>query len=117
MRVKWNKLLKSLLKTTVYILDQTAEEVDQAVDRASEIRDRAKQAVDEAASAIHPQAEHTARDVLSFVAGIGLGVAAGGFFPPARGAQTANSISRPAAGIWRGGPETTTRPRFGARTD
>src|SRR2546430_6901941 len=102
MRVKWNKLLKSLLKTTVYILDQTAEEVDQAVDRASEIRDRAKQAVDEAASAIHPQAEHTARDVLSFVAGIGLGVAAGVFIPPPSGAELHHSINDRAKEIGNG---------------
>ena len=117
MRVKWNKLLKSLLKTTVYILDQTAEEVDQAVDRASEIRDRAKQAVDEAASAIHPQAEHTARDVLSFVAGIGLGVAAGILLAPASGAELRNSISDRVKDIGSGVRERVSSQRFATGTD
>src|SRR3954470_22715487 len=117
MRVKWNKLLKSLLKTTVYILDQTAEEVDQAVDRASEIRDRARQAVDEAASAIHPQAEHTVRDVLSFVAGVGLGVAAGMLLAPASGAELRNSISDRVKDIGSGVRERGSSQRFATGTD
>jgi len=35
MRVKWNKVLKSLLKSAVYVMDQTAEQVDRASDRSS----------------------------------------------------------------------------------
>src|SRR5256885_16066230 len=97
MRVKWNKLLKSLLKTTVYILDQTAEEVDQAVDRASEIRDRARQAVDEAASAIHPQAEDTGTGGLSSVPGVGPGGAAGGRLRAATGARNRHEHRAPRA--------------------
>ena len=80
-----NGLLKSLLKAAVYIMDQTAEQVDRASDRASQIADRAK-------SAICPEEDHTLRNILSFAAGVGLGVGAGILFAPASGAEIRSSI-------------------------
>jgi hypothetical protein len=92
--MRWNRLLKSLLKTTVYILDQTAEQVDRVVDRTSEIRDQAKRVIDSAATAIQPQREdHTLRNLVSFVAGLGLGVGAGMLLAPASGVELRSSIS------------------------
>jgi len=92
--MRWNRLLKSLLKTTVYILDQTAEQVDRVADRTSEIRDQAKRVIDTATSAIQPQREdHTLRNLVSFAAGVGLGVGAGMFLAPASGVELRSSIS------------------------
>jgi gas vesicle protein len=92
--MRWNRLLKSLLKTTVYILDQTAEQADRVADRTSEIRDQAKSVLDNAASAIQPQREdHTFRNLVSFAAGVGLGVGAGMLLAPASGVELRSSIS------------------------
>jgi hypothetical protein len=92
--MKWNRLLKSLLKTTVYILDQAAEQVDRAADSAAEIRDQAKRVVDHADSAIQSQQEdHTFRNLVCFAAGVGLGVGAGILLAPASGAELRSSIS------------------------
>lgn len=89
----WNKLLKSLLKTTIYILDQTAEQVDRVADRTSEITGQAKRVVDSAASAIQPREDHTLRNIVSFAAGVGLGVGAGILLAPASGGEIRGSIS------------------------
>jgi gas vesicle protein len=91
--MKWNRLLKSLLKTTVYILDQTAEQVNHVADRTSEITDQAKRVVDSAASAIQPRKDHTLRNIVSFAAGVGIGVGAGMLLAPASGGETRSSIS------------------------
>ena len=92
--MRWNSVLKSLLKTTVYILDQTAEQVDRVADRTTEIRDHAKRVVDSAASAIRPQREdNTLRNIVGFAAGVGLGVGAGLLLAPARGVEIRGAIS------------------------
>ena len=80
-----NGLLKSLLKAAVYIMDQTAEQVDRVSDSASQIADRAK-------SAIYPEEDHTLRNILSFAAGVGVGVGAGLLFAPVSGAEIRSSI-------------------------
>jgi hypothetical protein len=85
MRMKWNSILKSLLKTAVYVLDQTAEQVDRASDRASQFADDAR-------TAIFPEEDHTLRNVLVFVAGVGVGVGAGLLLAPASGEEIRNSI-------------------------
>jgi hypothetical protein len=84
--MSWNSILRSLLKTAVYIMDQTAEQVDRASDRASEI-------ADEARTAIFPEEDHTLRNVLVFAAGVGVGVGAGLLLAPASGEDIRNSIS------------------------
>lgn len=84
--MKWNSLMKSLLKTAVYIMDQTADKVDRASDRAYEMADDAR-------TAIFPEEDHTLRHVLLFAAGVGVGVGAGLLLAPASGEETRNSIT------------------------
>jgi hypothetical protein len=83
--MKWNSLLKSLMKTAVYILDQTADRVDHVSDRASEVADDAR-------TAIFPEEDHTLRNILVFAAGVGVGVGAGLLLAPASGEEIRNSI-------------------------
>ena len=42
MRMKWNNVMKSLLKTAVYVMDQTSDKVDRVSERASEFADDAR---------------------------------------------------------------------------
>ena len=91
MRVKWNSLLKSFLKTAVYVIDQTAEQVDRASDRAYQMADDAR-------TAIFPE-DHTLRHVLLFAAGVGVGLGAGLLLAPASGEETRNSITEKVQGI------------------
>ena len=91
--MKWDRLLKSLLKTTVYILDQAAEQVDRAADTAAEMRDQAKRATDHAANAIQARhKDHTVLNLASFAAGVGLGVGAGILLTPTSGSNLRRSI-------------------------
>jgi hypothetical protein len=92
--MRWNKLLKSALKTTVCILDQAAERVDRVADRTSEIRDQAQRVVDNAASVIRPQQEdHIFRNLVTFAAGAGVGIGVGMLLAPTRGVDLRSSIS------------------------
>ncbi len=84
--MKWNKLLNSVLKTAVYIMDQTADQVDRASERASEIAEDAK-------SAIYPGEDHTLRNVISFAAGIGVGVGVAMLLAPSSGAELRGQIN------------------------
>jgi hypothetical protein len=84
--MNWNKLLRSTLNTASYILDQTADQVERASDRASEIAEQAR-------SVIYPQQDHTLRNILSFAAGVGVGIGAGILLAPASGAEIRTSIS------------------------
>ncbi len=93
MKMKWNGFLKSLLKTAVYVMDQTAEQVERASNHATHIADQAKSAVDNAASTIYPREDHTLRNLLSFAAGVGIGVGAGMLLAPSSGAEIRSSIS------------------------
>jgi hypothetical protein len=83
--MKLNRLLKSLLKTAVYIMDQTSAQVERVSDRASDV-------VAEAKHTVLPDDNHTLRDALSFAAGIGLGVGVGILLAPASGAEGRRSI-------------------------
>lgn len=84
--MKLNSLLKQILKTAVYIMDSTADSVDRVSDRASRLADDAR-------DAIYPDQGNTLRNILSFAAGIGVGVAAGVLLAPQSGAELRNSIS------------------------
>jgi hypothetical protein len=84
--MKLNKILKSVLKTAVYIMDQTADSVDRASDRASGFAENAK-------GMVYPETDHTLRNVISFAAGIGVGVGAALLLAPASGADLRNQIS------------------------
>jgi gas vesicle protein len=84
--MKLSKLVRSALKTAVYIMDQTADTVDRASDRASELAQDAK-------SAIYPRQDHTLRNLFAFAAGIGVGVGAGMLLAPSSGMELRNSIT------------------------
>jgi YtxH-like protein len=85
MRMKWNSLLRSALKTAMYVMDQTADQVERVTDRAADYADDAR-------SAIFRQEDHTLRNVLLFAAGVGVGVGAGLLLAPASGEEIRNSI-------------------------
>jgi gas vesicle protein len=87
--MRLNNVLKQVLKTAVYIMDSTADSVDRVSDRVS---DRASQFADDARNVIYPNENNTLRNVLSFAAGIGVGVAAGILLAPQSGAELRNSI-------------------------
>ena len=81
-----NKIVKSILKTAVYLIDQTADQVDRASDRAAEFAENARDAV-------YPREDHTLRNILAFAAGIGVGVGAGMLLAPSSGTELRNTIS------------------------
>jgi YtxH-like protein len=91
-----NKLLKSVLKTVVFLLEQTEGTAGSVRDRVSEGVDR----VTERVSDLRDQAEdiysggrnHTLRNVLTFAAGIGVGVATAMLFAPASGEEIRSQI-------------------------
>ena len=91
--MKWNSILRSLLKTAVYVMDQSTEQMDRAAERAADIADRTKSAVAEAKSAIYPEEDHTLRNVVAFAVGIGVGVGAGILLAPSSGQEMRDSIS------------------------
>lgn len=85
-----SKLLKSVLKTAVYLLERSdrvggavRNGVDRAGDRLSDFRDRAQG---------YGREDHTFRNVAALAAGIGIGIGAGILFAPASGEETRNSI-------------------------
>ncbi len=84
--MKLSKLVKSALKTAVYIMDQTADQVDRASDRVSEMAEDTREA-------LYPRESHVLRNILSFAAGVGVGIGAGMLLAPASGADIRNSIS------------------------
>jgi len=83
--MKLNRVLRGILKTAVYFMDQTAEQVDRVSERASDLADNAREA-------IYPES-HTLSKVLSFAAGIGVGVGVGILLAPTSGEELRSSIS------------------------
>jgi hypothetical protein len=84
--MKIDRFVKSILKSVVYIMDETADRVDRVSDRATQLADNTR-------SVIYPSEGQTLRNIMSFTAGIGLGVAAGMLLAPSSGAELRNSIS------------------------
>jgi gas vesicle protein len=84
--MKIDRFVKSILKSIVYVMDETANRVDRVSDRASEFAENTR-------SVIYPSEGQTLRNIASFAAGIGVGVAAGMLLAPSSGAELRNSIS------------------------
>ena len=80
-----SKFLKSALKTALYLIDQFPDEVDRVSNRVSSMTERGRKK-------IYKEEDHTLRSLLSFAAGIGLGVGAGILFAPASGEEIRNSV-------------------------
>jgi YtxH-like protein len=96
-----NNLIKSILKTAVYFLDQTDrvagdvrdrvyDGVDRATGRISDLRDQAHDLYDR---------DHTLRNVLTFAVGLGVGAGAAILLTPASGQEIRNSIGEKVQGI------------------
>ena len=83
--MKLSSVMRSVLKTAVYIMDQTAQQVDRASSRAAEIAEDARESV-------YPGEDHTLRNVVAFDAGIGVGVGVGLLLAPSSGSELRNSI-------------------------
>lgn len=83
--MKLSKIVKSILKTAVYIMDQTADTVDRATERASDIAEDAR-------NAIYPRQDHVLRNLVAFAAGIGVGVGAGMLLAPSSGTELRSNI-------------------------
>jgi YtxH-like protein len=89
-----SNLLRSILRTTAYILDQ--------VDRASDVSDRVSDRVNRVSSRVSDMAgqardviygeDHTLRNILLFTAGVGVGVGAGILLAPSSGEELRNSM-------------------------
>jgi hypothetical protein len=90
-----NNLIRSILKTAVYFLDQTnsftsdvrdrvAGGVGRVSDRVSDLRDQAED--------MYSGDDHMVRNVLTFVAGVGVGVGAALLFAPASGEEIRGQI-------------------------
>lgn len=83
--MKLDKFVKSILKSVVYIMDEAADRVDRVSDRASDFADHTR-------SVIYPNEGSTLRHLMSFAAGIGVGVAAGMLLAPSSGEELRSNI-------------------------
>jgi hypothetical protein len=90
-----NNLIRSILKTAVYFLDQTnsfgsdvrdrvSHGIDRAAERVSDLRDQAED--------LYSGDDHTVRNVLTFAAGVGVGLGAALLFAPASGEEIREQI-------------------------
>lgn len=84
--MKLDKFVKSILKSVVYLMDEASDRVDRVSDRASQFADSTR-------SVIYPNEGRALRNVMSFAAGIGVGVAAGILLAPSSGQELRESIS------------------------
>jgi hypothetical protein len=79
------KILRSLLKAAIYVMDQTSDQVERASDRVSDFAARGRKV-------LYPEEDHTLRSVLSFAAGLGVGIGAAVLLAPVSGAEMRNFI-------------------------
>ena len=84
--MKLDKFVKSILKSVVYIMDEASDRVDRVSDRASQFADSTR-------SVIYPDEGKVMRNIMSFAAGVGVGVAAGLLLAPSSGQELRESIS------------------------
>ena len=84
--MKLDKWVKSILKSAVYIMDETADRVDRVSSRASDFAENTR-------SVIYPNEGHVMRNIMSFAAGVGVGIAAGMLLAPSSGEELRNTLS------------------------
>jgi hypothetical protein len=99
-----NKLLKLLLGTTLYVLEQSDQSTrkirNRAADNLGDLRDMAQEKyatasdrVSRATDALTGEDSRVLGTVLSLAAGIGIGVGLGLMFAPASGEETRGAIA------------------------
>jgi hypothetical protein len=87
--VSLNKLLRTALKTGLYVLEQSEKAT---ADIREQMKGRVEDVTDRTRKAIPGPKDHTVRNAVTIAAGIGLGVALGILFAPASGEQIRRSI-------------------------
>ena len=87
-----NKYAKFILRTALNLMDEYSDQVDRASDRVSDLVDRGRDLVDRGREIVYPRQDHTLRNVLSFAAGIGVGIGAGLLLAPSSGSELRQSI-------------------------
>jgi hypothetical protein len=116
---KWssmNNLLKSVLKTAIYFLDQSDRMAGDIRDRVTDTVDRASDRladIGERTRDLYPGEDHSLRKALTFAAGVGVGIGAALLFAPVSGEEVRSSIGEKVQGIGdrvrgRFSPETRT---------
>ncbi len=88
-------LLKSILKTAVYFLDQSEHFAGDVRDRVSEGVDRASRRVSDLrdqAQELYEGEDHTMRNVVTFAAGLAIGAGAAMLLAPASGEEIRGTI-------------------------
>ena len=83
--MKLDKFVRSVLKTVVYMMEEAADRVDRVSDRASAFAENTRHV-------LYPDEGHTVRNVVSFAAGVGVGIAAGLLLAPSSGVELRGSI-------------------------
>jgi gas vesicle protein len=90
-----NSLLKSILKTAVYIIDQTDRAASDVRDRVSEhvdrVSDRVSDLADQSRKVVYGE-NNALRNTLFFAAGVGVGLGAGILFAPKPGEELRDSM-------------------------
>jgi hypothetical protein len=86
-----NKLLKSILKTAVYIIDQADGVTSDVRDRVESVSDRLADVADRGKEVIYGES-HAWRNVGVFAVGLGVGIAAGILFAPASGEEIRSTM-------------------------
>ena len=90
-----NKLLRAVLKTATYLLEEfdgvaahvrgrVADRVNRAGEAVSDLRERAE--------SLYGHEDHTVRNLMTFGAGLAVGIGAGILFAPASGEETRDLI-------------------------
>src|SRR5262249_45743263 len=101
--MRLDKVVKSILKSVVYMMDEAADRVDRVSDRASDFADNARRV-------IYPNEGNTTRHLMSFPVALGVGTAAGVLPPPPSGEKLRQKIGKKVkniSGKSRGGGDTS----------
>jgi hypothetical protein len=85
-----NKVLRTLLRAGLYFLEESDRTTAGLRDR---MRDKVGNITSRTREAVGMEPDHTMRDAVCFIAGVGLGVGMGMLFAPASGEETRELIS------------------------
>ncbi len=92
-----NNLIRAVLKTAVYFLDQTNQVASNVGDRVSDSMDRASSTVSDLrdqANDLYEGPSHPVRNILIFAAGVGVGIGTAMLFAPASGEEIREQIGQ-----------------------